>query len=143
MVSRRRLLFDLTVRQARKVEKFSRAHHCWIHVVRSIFDHRYSFKGKGHAEMAVSRFRSIQSGITTPESIPTTPMSSSFDEESVRDTSSFIDRNPFFSFYSGINVVHWIVFPSVDGSHRPRDNNKSSRMSQHQKLNQPIFDKVY
>ncbi|CAF1037368.1 unnamed protein product [Rotaria sp. Silwood1] len=38
--------------------------------------------GKGHAEMAVSRYRSIQSGITTPESIPTTPMSSSFDEES-------------------------------------------------------------
>lgn len=40
-------------------------------------------KGKGHAEMAVSRCRPIQSGITTPESIPTTPMSSSFDEESV------------------------------------------------------------
>ncbi|CAF0947768.1 unnamed protein product [Rotaria sordida] len=38
--------------------------------------------GKGHAEMAVSRCRPIQSGITTPESIPTTPMSSSFDEES-------------------------------------------------------------
>lgn len=38
--------------------------------------------GKGHAEMAVSRHRTIQSGITTPESIPSTPMSSSFDEES-------------------------------------------------------------
>ncbi|CAF0819353.1 unnamed protein product [Adineta steineri] len=38
--------------------------------------------GKGHAEMAVSRCRTIQSGITTPESIPSTPMSSSFDEES-------------------------------------------------------------
>jgi hypothetical protein len=41
------------------------------------------FKGKGHAEMAVSRYRTIQSGITTPESIPSTPMSTSFDEESV------------------------------------------------------------
>jgi len=38
--------------------------------------------GKGHAEMAVSRARTIHSGITTPESVPSTPMSSSFDEES-------------------------------------------------------------
>lgn len=43
-----------------------------------------SIQGKGHAEMAVSRCRTFQSGITTPESIPSTPMSSSFDEESVR-----------------------------------------------------------
>jgi len=43
----------------------------------------YFLQGKGHAEMAVSRHRTIQSGITTPESIPSTPMSSSFDEESV------------------------------------------------------------
>ncbi|CAF0747935.1 unnamed protein product [Didymodactylos carnosus] len=38
--------------------------------------------GKGHAEMAVSRCRTTQSGSATPGSIPTTPMSSSFDEES-------------------------------------------------------------
>jgi len=38
--------------------------------------------GRGSAEMAVTRLRNIQSGFTTPESVPTTPMSSSFDEES-------------------------------------------------------------
>ena len=43
----------------------------------------FLLQGKGHAEMAVSRSRTIQSGITTPESVPSTPMSSSFDEESV------------------------------------------------------------
>ncbi|CAF3492960.1 unnamed protein product, partial [Rotaria sp. Silwood2] len=37
--------------------------------------------GKGHAEMAVSRFRPIQSELTSPESTPTTPMTNTFDEE--------------------------------------------------------------
>ncbi|CAF0808532.1 unnamed protein product [Rotaria sp. Silwood1] len=37
--------------------------------------------GKGHAEMAVSRYQSMQSEITTPESIPTTPTTTTFDEE--------------------------------------------------------------
>lgn len=43
----------------------------------------FAQQGKGHAEMAVSRSRTMHSGITTPESVPSTPMSSSFDEESV------------------------------------------------------------
>jgi hypothetical protein len=33
--------------------------------------------------MAVSRYRSGQSGITTPDSKPTTPTKSTFDEENV------------------------------------------------------------
>jgi hypothetical protein len=33
--------------------------------------------------MAVSRYRTIHSCITTPESIPSTPLSTSFDEENV------------------------------------------------------------
>ncbi|CAF1264104.1 unnamed protein product [Adineta steineri] len=37
--------------------------------------------GKGHAEMAVSRYRPTQSDTTTPESIPTTPVKATFDEE--------------------------------------------------------------
>ncbi|CAF1390368.1 unnamed protein product [Adineta ricciae] len=37
--------------------------------------------GKGHAEMAVSRYRSSQSGTSTPDSTPSTPVKSNFDEE--------------------------------------------------------------
>jgi hypothetical protein len=37
--------------------------------------------GKGHAEMAVSRHRSAQSGSTSPKSNPTTPTTSTVDEE--------------------------------------------------------------
>jgi hypothetical protein len=40
-------------------------------------------QGKGHAEMAVSRHRPMQSGIATPESMPTTPTRDSCDEENV------------------------------------------------------------
>ena len=77
--------------------------------------------------MAVSRYRTIQSGITTPESIPSTPMSSSFDEESVCDIYFLYKRKKknLLSFsHSGINVVHLIIFPLVDGSHQLHDNNR-------------------
>ncbi|UJR25454.1 hypothetical protein I4U23_006801 [Adineta vaga] len=43
--------------------------------------------GKGHAEMAVSRQRSSQSGLSTPESTPTTPVKSTFNEENDDDDS--------------------------------------------------------
>jgi len=60
------------------------------------------FKGKGHAEMAVSRCRTIQSGITTPESIPSTPMSSSFDEDSVCDIIFPPKKNKLILFSSTV-----------------------------------------
>ena len=101
------------------------------------------FQGKGHAEMAVSRYRTFQSGITTPESIPSTPMTSSFDEESVREILIIENKLEFCCFFSsGINVVHLIILPSVDRFHRLPVNNKFSRMSLHRKLNRLIFDKV-
>jgi hypothetical protein len=39
--------------------------------------------------MAVSRYQSIQSGIITPESIPTTPVKTNFDEENVCEKALF------------------------------------------------------
>jgi hypothetical protein len=39
--------------------------------------------------MAVSRYRSPQSGIITPESIPTTPMKTNSDEENVCEESFY------------------------------------------------------
>lgn len=65
-------------------------------IVQKLIIFIWFLKGKGHAEMAVSRHRTIQSGITTPESIPSTPMSSSFDEESV--SVKRIDKKLFSSF---------------------------------------------
>jgi hypothetical protein len=47
--------------------------------------------------MAVSRYRSPQSGIITPESIPTTPMKTNSNEENVREESLF-DKIEFILF---------------------------------------------
>ncbi|CAF1031280.1 unnamed protein product [Didymodactylos carnosus] len=49
--------------------------------------------GKGHAEMAVSRCRTMQSGLTTPDSMPSTPMSTSFDEEGFNQRGSSAGLN--------------------------------------------------
>jgi hypothetical protein len=65
--------------------------------------------------MAVSRYLPVQSGVTTPESVPSTPVASSFDQDDV----SFEERmcsnvcHRFVFLTSGINVIRSIILLTV------------------------------
>lgn len=58
-------------------------------------------KGKGYAEMAVSRHRAPNSGFSSSNSLPSTPMSESFSEEFV----NFIQSLPYSCDY-----IYFFIF---------------------------------